>query len=326
MHKVPKSVLRTLLGRMQLTLHATRRTPLHGAPRLVQGMSARLVKTGRAPPGRSRDARVYDHTTTAMHKLSTPPPRHASCSALAPTLTLSLTHPRQFYPYVIIGYGVAGQSALRALLAHKPAAKVLVVDAQTDPPESRPNSPPSECSPEGKPQWGGNGFAGVGRGWGLNTGGGVKFAMGSRVTALDADRGTVTVWTHRALGNDGRAEVRGGAGRKEGWRRRGEGEEEGGGGGKEGGKAVLQEVEFGKCLLALGSRPRPPPPGFVDPAVWGSVSLLGSRGGGGLDREELSREVAGGRSVTIVGSSWQALELACSVQEGRIASSPEKVE
>ena len=35
MHKVPKSVLRAVLGRMQFTLHATRRTP-HGASRLVQ--------------------------------------------------------------------------------------------------------------------------------------------------------------------------------------------------------------------------------------------------------------------------------------------------
>ena len=36
-------------------------------------MSARLVKTRRAPSRHSRDARVYVHTTTAMHKLSTLP-------------------------------------------------------------------------------------------------------------------------------------------------------------------------------------------------------------------------------------------------------------
>ena len=76
-HKVPKSVLRTVLGRMQFTLHATRRTP-YGASRLVQAVSAYLVKTRRAPsrhPSRhSRDARVYGHTTTAMDKLGTPPP------------------------------------------------------------------------------------------------------------------------------------------------------------------------------------------------------------------------------------------------------------
>ena len=72
-HKVTKSVLRAVLGRMQFTLQATRPTP-HGASRLVQPMSAWLVKTRRAPSRHRRDARVYGHTTTAMHKLSTPPP------------------------------------------------------------------------------------------------------------------------------------------------------------------------------------------------------------------------------------------------------------
>ena len=57
---------------MQFTVHATRRTP-HGASRLVLAMSAWLVKTQRAPSRHSRNARVYGHTTTAMHKLSTPP-------------------------------------------------------------------------------------------------------------------------------------------------------------------------------------------------------------------------------------------------------------
>ena len=70
---MPKSVLRAVLGRMQFTLHATRRTP-HGASRLVQATSAWLVKTRRALSRRSRHARVYSHTTTAMHKLSNPPP------------------------------------------------------------------------------------------------------------------------------------------------------------------------------------------------------------------------------------------------------------
>ena len=66
-----KSVFRAVLGRIQFTFHATRRTPL-GASRLVQAMSAWLVRTRRAPSRHSRDARVYGHTTTAMHKLSTP--------------------------------------------------------------------------------------------------------------------------------------------------------------------------------------------------------------------------------------------------------------
>ena len=71
-HEVPESVLRAVLGRIQFTLHATRRTP-HIASRLVQAMSAWLVKTRRARFRHSKDARVYGHTTTAMHKLSNPP-------------------------------------------------------------------------------------------------------------------------------------------------------------------------------------------------------------------------------------------------------------
>ena len=61
-----KSASQAVLSRMQLTLHATRRTP-HGASRLVQAMSAWSVKTRRAPSRHCRDARVYGHTTTAMH-------------------------------------------------------------------------------------------------------------------------------------------------------------------------------------------------------------------------------------------------------------------
>ena len=56
-----------------LPFHATRRTP-HGASRLVQAMFAWLVKTRRALSRHSRDAWVYGHTTTVMHKLGTPPP------------------------------------------------------------------------------------------------------------------------------------------------------------------------------------------------------------------------------------------------------------
>ena len=83
-HKVPKSILRAILGRMQFTLHATRRTP-HDASRLVQAMSAWLVKTRRAPSWHIRDSRVYSYTTTATHNLSTPPP------PLPPTLPATPT-------------------------------------------------------------------------------------------------------------------------------------------------------------------------------------------------------------------------------------------
>ena len=58
---------------MQLTLHVTRRTP-HGASRLVQTISTWSVKTRRAPSRHCREARVYGHTTTAIHDIEYPPP------------------------------------------------------------------------------------------------------------------------------------------------------------------------------------------------------------------------------------------------------------
>ena len=54
------------IGRMQLILHATRRTP-PGASHLVLAMPARSVKTQPVPSIHCRDARVCGHTTTAMH-------------------------------------------------------------------------------------------------------------------------------------------------------------------------------------------------------------------------------------------------------------------
>ena len=69
--KTANSVLRAILGGMQFTLYATRRTP-QGASRLVQAMSACLVKPRGAPSRHGRDASFYGRTTTAMHKLSTP--------------------------------------------------------------------------------------------------------------------------------------------------------------------------------------------------------------------------------------------------------------
>ena len=71
-----------VLSKMQLTLHATRPTH-HGAFRSVQAMSAWSVKTRRAPHRNCRYARVYGHSTTAMHDTSTPP-AHYSGTALSP--------------------------------------------------------------------------------------------------------------------------------------------------------------------------------------------------------------------------------------------------
>ena len=69
-----KSASQAVLSRMQLTLHATRRTP-HGAPCLVLAMSTWPVKSRRALSRHCRDVRVYGHTTMAMYDMSTPPRR-----------------------------------------------------------------------------------------------------------------------------------------------------------------------------------------------------------------------------------------------------------
>ena len=94
-HKVPKSVLREVLERMQFTLHSTRGTP-HGASRLVQAMPAWLVKTRRAPSRHSRDATVYGQTTTAMHKLSTPPSPSSHAGLSTDCLDSMDPSPRRF--------------------------------------------------------------------------------------------------------------------------------------------------------------------------------------------------------------------------------------
>ena len=62
-----KQAPQALLTRMQLTLHATRRTP-HGASRLVRATSAWSVKARHAPvPALYRCKRFYGHTTMHMH-------------------------------------------------------------------------------------------------------------------------------------------------------------------------------------------------------------------------------------------------------------------
>ena len=73
--EVPNSLARAVLWfDAGVTLHATRREHLTARFALdASDASAWLVKTRRAPSRRSRDARVYGHATTAMHKLSTPP-------------------------------------------------------------------------------------------------------------------------------------------------------------------------------------------------------------------------------------------------------------
>ena len=69
---VLNSASQAFLVRMQLTLHATHRTP-HGASCLAQAMSAWPGETRCAPSRHCKDARVYGHTTTAMHDTPLPP-------------------------------------------------------------------------------------------------------------------------------------------------------------------------------------------------------------------------------------------------------------
>ena len=71
------SASNVVLSRMQLTFHATRPAP-HGASRLVQATSAWSAKTRRSPSRHYRDARVYGHTTTAMHDNEYAPPPYRS--------------------------------------------------------------------------------------------------------------------------------------------------------------------------------------------------------------------------------------------------------
>ena len=67
-----KSASQAVLSRMQLILHATRRTP-HGASRLVQAIC--LVGQARHAPSRHcKDATGYGHSTTAMHEYQVYPP------------------------------------------------------------------------------------------------------------------------------------------------------------------------------------------------------------------------------------------------------------
>ena len=71
-HMQERPASKAVLCWMQLTLHAARPTP-HGASRLVEAMPVWSVKTRRAPSRHCRDARIYDHITTAMHDMNTPP-------------------------------------------------------------------------------------------------------------------------------------------------------------------------------------------------------------------------------------------------------------
>ena len=97
---MPKSVLRAVLERMQFTLRRTRRTP-PGASRLVQAMSAWLVKTRHDSSRHSRDARVYtlwsyDYGHAQTEYTRAPPtsvPRHATMTTTKKRQTSCVCRP-----------------------------------------------------------------------------------------------------------------------------------------------------------------------------------------------------------------------------------------
>ena len=63
----------SLPSAIQLTLRATRRPP-HDASRFMHAIFAWSTSARCTSCRQYRDARVYSHTTTAMHGISTPPP------------------------------------------------------------------------------------------------------------------------------------------------------------------------------------------------------------------------------------------------------------
>ena len=88
-----KSASNADLSRVQPARHATSPT-LHSGVRLVQAMSAWSVKTRRTPIRRCWDVRVYGHTTTTVHDVSTslPPVRSNERPNLGGLYRLSLIH------------------------------------------------------------------------------------------------------------------------------------------------------------------------------------------------------------------------------------------
>ena len=78
---------------MKLALRATRPTP-HGSSRLVQAIAAWSVKTRRVPSRHGSDARVYGHTTAAMHdnEYTTAPAGYGFFSGRSPWLTVELDY------------------------------------------------------------------------------------------------------------------------------------------------------------------------------------------------------------------------------------------
>jgi NADPH-dependent 2,4-dienoyl-CoA reductase/sulfur reductase-like enzyme len=85
------------------------------------------------------------------------------------------------YPYLIIGGGMTGDAAARAIRAVDPAATIGLISAEPHPPYARP--------PLSKGLWKGDPESGIWRGTDAV---GVDLRLGRRVTALDPERKAVT--------------------------------------------------------------------------------------------------------------------------------------
>ena len=102
---LPMSASRVLLSRVQLTLHATRRTP-YGASRLVHAVSAWSVKpdvlclgiVGMRGSNRVLYTLLYH---TVMHEMSTSP-RHPNRSLVPFSLIVIINHRNMFTQHGIV--------------------------------------------------------------------------------------------------------------------------------------------------------------------------------------------------------------------------------
>jgi NADPH-dependent 2,4-dienoyl-CoA reductase/sulfur reductase-like enzyme len=85
------------------------------------------------------------------------------------------------YPYLIVGGGMTGDAAARAIREADPAAAVGLISAEEHPPYARP--------PLSKGLWKGDPESGI---WRRTEAAGVQLRLGRRVTAIDAAARTVT--------------------------------------------------------------------------------------------------------------------------------------
>src|SRR5258705_405794 len=85
------------------------------------------------------------------------------------------------YPYLIIGGGMTGDAAARAIRAADPSSAVGLISAEPHPPYARP--------PLSKGLWKGDPESGIWRGTETI---GVDLRLGRRVTAIDVKKRTVT--------------------------------------------------------------------------------------------------------------------------------------